>query len=260
MSGCFTHVFDKSKTEYTNWTAANDETELFKSFLSNNDIYGFIHNGDAPPDTEAIDIAKRLDADMYSRYLHANIGKKLLGYDGGFPSENASYNNLDSRHCMMSIVLFKHIPIPIRHIVEIGGGYGNWLRLNYSLQSFEKWSIVDLDHVGRLQRWCLTQWSIPDSVYDIVSSNDTPRLQHADVVIGAHSLSEFSYDTFKFYFDTVLVNAKYLFYAYHRTSPSEGLIRAKNALLTTAFDLVVAIPSQEGAVFNCVLKNKTITT
>ena len=258
MSQCFTHVFDRAKTEFGKSVAKIGEEELFSSFMSHHDVFGFIYNDDLPADDEAVAVARKIDNDMYIRYLVANSQKKPIGYNGGFPSKNAAYNELDSRHCMMSIILFKYIHGPIDHIIEIGGGYGNWLRLNYPVQSFSKWSIIDIDHVGKLQKWCLNQWNIPESVYDIVSADDYVHVAPADIVIGSHSLSELSYDHFKAYFDNILVKTKYFFYAYHRSSPSVDLIHKKNLLLQTTFDTVTIVPSQSGEVFNCVLKNKIV--
>ena len=256
MAGSFDYLFRKSCDLYSN--NVTDDNTIFNSFRSEHGLFGFIHNGDSPQEDSAIAISKSINADLYERYfINQFINKKILGYEGGFPSNNALYNELDSRHIMMSIILFENIPKTeeIGNIVEIGGGFGNWLRINYKIQNFKKWTIIDLPHLGKLQAWFLKNNSVPDNIYEIVSANNYEKII-PQIVIGSHSLSEFSWEIFLEYFYKIIINTKYFFYAYHSYSPSKELIDRKNNLIDTCFDMITTVCSESDMVKNCLFVNK----
>jgi hypothetical protein len=250
----YTRVFDHAIKTYT--TIDNKE-ELYKSFRKNHEVYGFIDNGDNPPDMEADMIARKTNMQMYSEYRQLLRFRKEIGYGEEHPLY-ADYSNLDSRHIMMFVILFTHIKGDIKSVVEIGGGFGNWLTLN---QHIPKWTIIDLPHVSDLQKWCLSQQEVDETKYQLVSAFDysewaSNNTTH-DLVIGSHSLSEFSIDVFADYFKRVVSNAKYFFYAYHNTRPTPQLINAKLEMIRDKFDLIVNIQSERGNVSNCVFVRKT---
>ena len=67
-------------------------------------------------------------------------------------------DNLDSRHYMMSCFVydyFKQNNISLTNILEIGGGFGNWSYINENIMKYNKWTIIDLDFVIKLQKWFL---------------------------------------------------------------------------------------------------------
>ena len=61
----------------------------------------------------------------------------------------------------MENLMNKNVPtneIP-KNIVEIGGGYGNWLHIN-TIHNFDKWTILDLPHILKLQKWYLENQNV----------------------------------------------------------------------------------------------------
>ena len=247
----YKNVFDKSITTFNN--SSKEKIDIFNSFRSEKDIYGFIDNGDNPFDKEADSIARKINIEMYNMYRSILLTRKKLGYNNS-TSVHSDYSNLDSRHLMMFILLFSQISEKINTIVEIGGGFGNWLTLNRN-QKFEKWTIIDLPHLGLLQNWYLEQQGVDKSCYDIVSAFDyddwNSKQESIDLIIGTHSLSEFSFDIFSSYFTKVVSKAKYLFYCYHNTLPSPKLIKDKLELIESKFVLVNKTLSEGGNVSNC---------
>ena len=250
----YSRVFNTAIDVYK--TIDNKE-ELFNSFRKHFHVYGFIDNGDNPPDMEADTIARKTNMKMYLEYKDIIRFRKQLGYGTSVPLYG-DYSNLDSRHIMMFVILFSHIKEDLKTVVEIGGGFGNWRTLN---QHIPKWTIIDLPHVSDLQRWYLTNQEVESSQYELISAFNydnwaTENTSH-DLVIGSHSLSEFSLDIFKDYFEKVISNSKYFFYAYHNTRPTPSLIIAKLNIIETKFDVIVNIQSENGNVSNCLFIRKT---
>ena len=234
-----------------------DKDALFKSFRRQHTVYGFTENGDRPPDQEALAIAKQLDEPMYNSYLELLKGRPMVGYEGS-SLNYAAYNNLDSRHIMMSTLLFNSLPEPVKTIVEIGGGYGNWLYLNRN-KDFDKWITIDLPHVVELQTYYLNETGVNLDKWKSISAFDYKEVEseNVDLVIGAHSLSELALDIFEDYFRRVVVKSKYFFYCYHTSRPTLPLIEAKNRMIDSQFKLVKSVLSEEGNVNNCLYVNTT---
>lgn len=233
------------------------DDRVFETFRSQSDLYQFIHNGDSPPDPEAVRIAQSIDPVLYDAYVERNKNRKKIGYADPSSVQN-DYDECDSRHVMMSMVLFKNLPEPISNIVEIGGEFANWLYINNEIQNFDRWTIVDLPHLGLLQAWALGQVGVPESRYELVSAFDYDAWAETatpDLVIGTHSLSEFSWDVFVNYFDKVITKSKYLFYSYHKFAHPQ-LAYMKLSYITSKFDLVKDVPSQGGDVSNSLYVRK----
>ena len=249
----YSSVFDRSTQLFSTIT---DPLPIFETFRSQFNIYGFIDNGDREPDTEAILISAILNPRAYADYYERTMTKKLLGY---VSPPTHFYNQLDSRHIMMSVHLFTKLPEPVQTIVEIGGGFGNWLRLNSTLQPFSKWTIIDLPHLNQLQQWYLDSHEITG--YELVSAEHSAKwsLEQTgfDLVIGTHSLSEFSLEIFQKYFETVISKTKYLYYAYHNVYPEFHLIQAKRNMIDSEFELIHSMTSQHGEVTNALYKKRT---
>jgi hypothetical protein len=183
------------------------------------------------PDFEALGRAASFDVDLCARYMKRP--KSALGYAD--PTQYQRWDAIDSRHIMMSTFIFgsRALPAGIR-IVEIGGGFGNWVRLNHSVIDFARWTIIDLTFVSKLQRWYLEQEVGPlaDLKVALVDSEAYPDWKRssdaeADLVIGSHSLSELDWATFCEYFDNVVSKAPAFFYATHRSRPSQELVQRK---------------------------------
>ena len=260
MNG-YNNVFENSISNFNKYIEENNSIEeLFNNFYLHHDKFGFIHNGNKVPDLEAIEICNKINSDLYEKYIEINNNKKMIGHSlVTIPVDNI-YNELDSRHIMMSIILFDYLSknnISIENIIEIGGGFGNWLRLNIEMQKFSKWYIIDLPHLGQLQKWYLTKHNINQEKYQIVSAynyNSLPESISIDLVIGTHSLSEFEWSIFEKYFNTILINSKYLFYCYHKFLPSVQLINKKLELILSKFKQVVSFTSENGCVENTLFK------
>jgi len=243
----YSHVFNKSIEKFKGIT---DLESLFSSFRSQRDIYGFTENMDFPPDEEAVSLAKTINLPLYNEYVKLLEGRKAVGYTGS-SSIYASYNNLDSRHIMMSVFLFTRLPEPVSSIVEIGGGYGNWLFLNRN-QPFTSWTTIDLPHVSELQKWYLRETNTDTSRWKVVSAYDYSEcMKPVDLIIGAHSLSELSFSLFYEYVQKVLLHTKYFLYCHHTTLPSPGLLSAKQDIITSHFRLLDSFVSEGGQVVNC---------
>ena len=144
--------------------------------------------------------------------------------------------------------------IHINNIVEIGGGFGNWLRLNNQIQKFSKWYIIDLPHLGMLQEWYFNKHDINPDKYKLVSAFNYKEIPNPDLIIGAHSLSEFSWDVFEDYFNRLIVKSKYLFYSYHKHLPKIDLINKKLELISSKFNLLASFTSENGNVENSLFK------
>ena len=50
---------------------------------------------------------------------------------------------------------FKQNNISLTNILEIGGGFGNWSYINENIMKYNKWTIIDLDFVIKLQKFFL---------------------------------------------------------------------------------------------------------
>lgn len=247
----YTPVFDYAIHKFN--TINNPET-IFSSFRSQYEVYGFIDNGDNPHDEEADTIARNTDIELYQKYRDILSLRKNVGYENS-TSTYAEYSNLDSRHIMMSVFLFANIKEPLNKIIEIGGGFGNWLFLNQK-QSFNKWIIIDLPHVLQLQKWYLDNQNVNPELYTQISAFDNKKWESGDLVIGSHSLSEFSFDVFYKYFEQIISKSKYFFYCYHNTMPSPDLINAKLLVINTKFTLISKTISENNNVSNCLFVSK----
>ena len=250
MNG-YKHIFDSANIQYQKY---EDKDYLYRSFRARKDVYGFIENGDTPPDEESVRIAINLDFDLYKMYQKSLEDRKLIGYEGS-TANYASYNNLDSRHIMMSVILFHHAHP--KNILEIGGGYGNWLYLNRNMD-FENWKIIDIPHVSLLQNYTLCELGVDKRKYELINTEniESIKTETFDAIIGAHSLSEFSVAVFDTYYDLFIKNTKYFLYCYHNWLPSTELINYKNSRISSDFNLVYKVLTEKNNVSNCLFINK----
>lgn len=204
-------------------------------------------------DGEALKIAAEKNVNLFLKYLA--VEKPLLGYGSGSLAFHP-LDKVDCRHIMMSTVIFSHLKGKIPNIVEIGGGFGNWARLNLPVIDLDSWTIIDLPFVQDLQKWYLLNaidknyfWKLnfqnANSDYNL-----TPNL-----IIATHSLSEISWAKFIEY-GKLLDSTEHLFYSYHKDYPSSDLTKLKMAYLSQKFDIVDEVFSEQGTVRNLLMKSK----
>jgi len=253
MNG-YTHLFNESESRaYLISDSSLDS--IFQSFRIHRDLYGYTDNGDTPPDDEYICVSTLINEKLYHHFVKQLLNRPFIGYNGS-SSYYAIYNNLDSRHILFSVILSTFINKKIHEIIEIGGGYGNMLYLNRN-QDFTKWTIIDLPHILKLQKWCLDQLQVNSSLYDQYSAHDYTHAtsKKYDVVIGTHSLSEFSMDIFNQYFNSIIKNSTYLLYSYHKYYHRE-LVELKRNYIEQYFDLVYEVDLENNNVSTCLFINK----
>lgn len=234
----FTDVFNSCEEIY------GGEGIDFTNFREREDIYAFLL-GSKEIDCEAIIKAQHIDPVMFSKYL--GVPKSDIGY--GDRIQYKFIDEMDSRHIMMSNFIFSKNR-DYKRIVEIGGGFGNWYRLNRDLVNFESWTIIDLPFSVELQKWYLEREVGDVSKLVFESAYDYNLDGEVDLVIGAHSLSELSWEHFIGYYETVLSKTKYLFYACHKWNCGKELLDKKLQKLEERFELVESIPSEGDTVHN----------
>jgi hypothetical protein len=253
----FDIVFQESENQLT----GRNLDEVFKSFRDQPGPYHFLTATKTQywhPDTEALEISNSVNQELTQQYLKKE--KPLLGYSS--KDYYVPLDHVDSRHIMMSTIIFSTIGKEIDKIVEIGSGFGNWIRLNTDIINYNNWTMIDLDFVSKLQKWYVSQTVKSRGSINYVSS-DTEQynqwlnnLDSIDLVIGAHSLSEFSLPVFEDYFNSILPKTKYFFYATHNTQPSKSLVYKKLEMINNHFNPIVSISSQHGKVSNILFQRK----
>jgi hypothetical protein len=252
----YSSIFNDAESKFKTYSEHNDVNPVFQSFRVQRDFFGFIDNGDIPPDEEAITIAKSINTNIFDYYMNQIKNRKLIGYEGS-TSNYAGFTHVDSRHIMMNTIIYHVInENKLKNIIEIGGGFANWLYLNRN-RPITKWTIIDLPHIIQLQKWCLDQHTIPGSMYQLLSAYDYEEASYKeyDIVIGTHSLSEFSLDVFINYFNKIIRQSTYLFYCYHKWAHYE-MVNLKRQLIDQHFDLLYEIPTENGNVSNCLFVNR----
>lgn len=206
-----------------------------ENFRFSRDIYGFCVNG-GNIDNQALGFANNINNNLCDKFM--NQPKSLLGYKGN-EKEYVKVDDLDSKHILMLTFLFNKQTIYGR-IVEIGGGFGNMCRLSNNIISYETWDIVDLPHMLELQRYYLK-----NEIEDILKinfidahSNKNYENTEIDLVIGTHSVSEFSWEIFYNYFQNIISKSKYFYYGYNKNCPNPQLINMKlNYIVNNGFVL-----------------------
>lgn len=228
----------------------------FENFRDQYDAYHFllpVGPDRAAPDHEAIGIAVLTDLPLATAYL-AKI-KPDVGY--AKREDYVPLDAIDSRHLMMSTLIFSKLGRRIRNIVEIGGGFGNWVRLNEGIIDFDSWKIIDLPFVCELQRWYLSRTLYQSQAkVRVVAVNDVADFVNAELTIAAHSLSELSHDTFTGYVDGPLRRTRYLFYAANMVYPSRDSALSKLEVLDERFKRISETWHYGGQVVNILYERK----
>jgi len=232
MNG-FTWIFDDAKKCYV-----NDKNIDLNEFRSNRHVYGFIiNNGDV--DKQALNFSKKINISLYNDFY--NKEKSLIGYKN-IENQYHRVDDLDSKHIFILTFLFNELGKELNNIVEIGGGFGNILRLMDGVIKFNNYEIIDIPHIIELQKFYL-QNELNTNTYKKINfldcyKDDIKPKKDIDLIIGMHSLSELSWDFFKNYFDNIIVNSKYLFLSLNKNCPSPLLIKKKiNYIINNNFKI-----------------------
>lgn len=175
---------------------------------------------------------------------------EMLLYRGASGSRE-TIDGVECRHILMMTYLQSQLGRNWGNVVEIGGGYGNCVRLVTGLIQYYNWTIVDLPYILELQKWFLKSEKI--STNRIHFHKAAP--ESADLVIGSHSLSEFDEETFDSYFEFVS-KAKWFFYVSHNSSPSIDLLEYKIQQINKKFVLASSMIYEWGASTMRLYKNR----
>ena len=222
----------------------NESNVNFYRFREHEEVYGFLlTNGEL--DFDAMTKAYQIDSDLFGQYL--SVRKSELGY--GDRIRYKLIDQCDSRHIMMSTIIFSKNK-SFKNIVEIGGGYGNWYRLNRNLINFDKWIIIDLPFCLDLQKWYLEREIGSCDKLEFKSAYNYTIENSIDLVIAAHSLSELSWEDFLVYYDKVLAKTNKLFYAGHRWNCGEEMLTNKLNKILEDFDLIESHMEENDTVYN----------
>lgn len=223
----YKHIFDEaikvaSETEFRN---------TFETFHDHPELFHFII---APPsqlgtDTEAIEQATEINSTFTAKLI--DKGPSLIG------NGSTEIDGVESRHILTLTYLLNQIGTEWGNVVEIGGGYGNYLRLVQDIVSYKSWSIVDLDYILDLQQWVFRNLGIDTSNVHSIKSTEQLSI-NPDLVIGVHSLSEFAAADFLNYYRTIIVKSKYFFYVTQQEYPSIALLRFKAQEIAKNFKLL----------------------
>jgi hypothetical protein len=215
----FKSYFDAAELEY----AAN--TSQLEKFRYARNMYGFCIN-EGGKDDQALMYAKNIDETLFNKFIIQS--KSMIGYKDN-ESKYLPIDDLDSKHICQLTFLLKDNILKYDRIVEIGGGFGNMARLTNKIITYNNWDIIDIPHMLELQKYYL-EHEIKD-ISHINFINGYSELDYTnvsiDLVIGTHSISEFSWDIFYKYFHSVIINSKYLYIGYNKNCPSSEIINRK---------------------------------
>jgi len=221
-------VFDTAQS----LAEAVDYRATFPEFHDYRSLYHFIvaPEGQQGPDKGALRDAEEIDAAL-SRRLAAK-GPSLLG------NGSKTLDGVESRHIAVLTALLAQTGASLGNVVEIGGGYGNCLRLLDGIAEINSWTIIDMPYILDLQRWFLHNAGVERPVlYLPADSPDEYAELWPDIVIGIHSLSEISAEDFEVYYEGLIRRSPLLYYVSQVSGPSDWLIREKLAIIRTDFDL-----------------------
>jgi len=126
---------------------------FFENFrdTGNSRCYNFCING-GTIDNKSLNHARNINKELYEKFMNQK-NKGLTGYKG-IEDKYEEFDDCDSKHLLMLTILFNN-NIDFKNIVEIGGGYGNCVRIANNIINYNKWKIIDLPHMIELQNYFL---------------------------------------------------------------------------------------------------------
>ena len=232
-------------------------TNIFKTFRVQTWMFGDLDIGDTLPDQTAILISDKINTGLLGKYLAHNINQNIVGYNA--EPKYGKLSNIDTKYIMSSVLLFTQLQQNyFEKIVEIGGGFGNMLRLNHSIQNFKTWNIIDYLHMNLLQEYYLSLQNVPKNKYILtpININVNFGILKSDLVISIYSLSEYSMKDFLIYYKNIISNSKYFFHVFNNEYPSLQLNNAKKNVILEGFDLVNNINTENNSVCHNLYINK----
>ena len=238
-------IYSSQVIKFNSIIQTTNLTHILKTFRIQTQIFGELDNGDILPDQTAILISDKLNSRLLSKYIAHNIKQNIVGYNT--EPLYAKLSNIDTKFIMLSIILFSQLPENnFDTIIEIGGGFGNMPRLNYSIQNFKTWNIIDYLHMNLLQEYYLSSQNVPKNKYILTANNTNMNFSNnkIDLIISIFNLSEYSIKDFLFYYENIIKNAKYFFYVFNKNIPSLQLNNAKNIIISHDFNLLSNIANE----------------
>ena len=224
----------------------------YDEFRSSQRFY-FVCNNEIESVSKYLTIAHDTNADLYKKYLL--IEKPTKGYKN---SDFVVFDNLDAQHLMLSTWVFDKITIKNKTVIEIGGGFGNFFRIN-QWQPFNQWIIYDLPFVQELQKWYLSD-ILTDRLKYAKAYTETTTIDVVDNVqlaLVVHSLSEFDIDTFINYLP-ILTKCNYILYVKNNEYPCKQLLNIKDAFLLEFCSVVDTLTYDNGHVTAVLYKTNLV--
>ena len=222
---------------YKNAAKDTNPAKTYSEFKSHPELYNFILAINKNPDSASLQQAASINPGIAFQLIQKG-GSKSGGYFGCIDA-------VECRHILMLTFLKNYLgDNSLGKVLEIGGGYGNFVRLATNMFDWTDWTIIDLEYISHLQEWFLTTEKISlDKVHFMSEDQLQPYI--ADTIIGTHSLSEFDLDTFTNYYNSYIKQVHRLFYASHNRFPSYELLKAKQDMIANDFVLKIALVYEE---------------
>jgi len=226
----YKNIFDDAENKY------KITGSKFDDFRYARDIYGFCING-GDIDNQALSYADTVNKNLCNLFLQQQ--KSLIGYKD-HENEYIKIDDLDSKHIFILTYLFDGTDLSFNRIVEIGGGFGNMSRLSNNIVKYDNWDILDLPHMLELQKFYLENEIKDISKINFINAHDKIIYKdNIDLVIGTHSVSEFSWDIFLNYFSSIIKKSRYFYMGYNKYCPDPILISNKvDYILNNGFKII----------------------
>lgn len=125
--------------------ASDNYEQYFWNFHNHPELFHFAiaPANQLSPDDQALEFANALNPKIYQKLYDkgpSKVGGGAQVLDG-----------VESRHILILTNLIDLLGTDWGHVVEIGGGYGNFLRLISDIVKFKSWAIMDMPYMLELQ-------------------------------------------------------------------------------------------------------------
>lgn len=236
----------------------NFQTDKIFHFLIANSVF---------LDQDALNSARKINQEIFQKL--DSIGDSDLGYDGYSHNGKTSTVN-QCRHILMLTNIINYLQktgrkIENLNIAEIGGGFGNFVRMVEKFSGIEKWVIFDMKFVTLLQKWFIensTKIKITDdynsSKISLIEKSLRDSIDYGDfdLLFACHSLSELSFNEFMWYKRNILLRSNTFFYVSCDHFPSNELIKKKDKEILDCFNLIDESYFENGSSRHWVLERK----